>query len=60
VKNKLERPTDKAKKEYLQSTYDKITEFQRTGCYGLMYIRQRNWVGKKSMGFKTLASKTST
>jgi hypothetical protein len=31
LRNKLKRTTDKAKKEYLESTSDKIMEFQRTG-----------------------------
>jgi hypothetical protein len=31
LRNKLKRTTNKAKKEYLESTSDKIVEFQRTG-----------------------------
>ena len=31
LRNKLKRTTDKAKKEYLESTSDKIVEFRRTG-----------------------------
>jgi hypothetical protein len=39
LRNKLKRTTDKATKEHPQSICDKIMEFQRTGCYDLMYMK---------------------
>jgi hypothetical protein len=58
LRNELKRAMDNAKKEYLESICGEIIEFQRTGCYDLMYMKTKNYVGKKTMGFKTLASKT--
>jgi hypothetical protein len=41
------RAKDKAKKKYLHSTWDEITEFQRTEHYDLMYKKT-----KKKLGWK--------
>lgn len=49
---------DKAKKEYLESIYEKIMEFQRTGPYDIMCMKTKAMGGKKVMGFKPLVSKT--
>jgi hypothetical protein len=38
--------------EYLESICDKIIEFQRTGCYELMYMKT------KELGWKENQSKT--
>jgi malonyl CoA-acyl carrier protein transacylase len=38
MRNKLKWATDKAK-EYLESIYDEIMEFQRTGLHDFMYIK---------------------
>jgi hypothetical protein len=35
----LKRATDKAKKKYLESICDKVTEFPRRGHYDLMYVK---------------------
>jgi hypothetical protein len=35
----LKRATYKAKKECLESICDKIMQFQRMGCYDLMYMK---------------------
>jgi hypothetical protein len=35
----LERATDKAEKEYLESIWAEIVEFQSTGRYGLMDVK---------------------
>jgi hypothetical protein len=32
-------------------------EFQRTGCYGLMYMKVKEQAGRRPKGFKILASK---
>jgi len=38
----MKRATDKAKKEYHETTVcDKITEFQRTGHYDLKYMKTK-------------------
>lgn len=41
LKKELNRVTDKAKKQYLDSTCDEIIQFQRTGNYDLMYIKMK-------------------
>ena len=41
LRNKLKRATDNAKKEYLENICNKIIEFQRTGCYDLMYMKTK-------------------
>ena len=38
--NELKRATQKAMKEYLESTCD-IMELPRTGCYDLMYTKMK-------------------
>ena len=47
LRNELKRVTEKAKKKCLESTYDEIMEFQRTGRYRFMYMKKMNWAGKK-------------
>jgi hypothetical protein len=37
----LKRATDNAKKEYLEIICDEVIEFQRTGCYDLMYKKTK-------------------
>jgi hypothetical protein len=37
----LKRATDIAKKEYLENICNEIMEFQRTGRYGLMYMKTK-------------------
>ena len=51
MRNKLKRATDKTKKEYLESIYDEIMEFQRAGLHDFMYIKteERNWKEKLHM-----------
>jgi hypothetical protein len=49
LRNKLKRGIGKAKKEYLESMSNEITEFQRTGrCY-LMYIRTKELSWEKNL-----------
>ena len=57
LRNELKRATYKFSKKYLDNICDKVMEIQRTGRYILLYMKM-NWVGKKTMGFKTLALKT--
>jgi hypothetical protein len=40
LRNELKRATEKAKKEYFENIHE-ITEFQRTGCYDLMYVKTK-------------------
>jgi hypothetical protein len=42
----LEIATDMAKKEYPERIYYESMEFQRTRCYGLMYLKTRG-LGRK-------------
>jgi hypothetical protein len=58
LRNKLKISMDKVKKECLDSTCDDIMECQRTGHYNLVYMKTKILVGKKTLGFKTLALKT--
>ena len=58
LRNELKRATERAKKEYHENTCTEIMEFHRTGRYDLMYMKTKNWVGRRPKGFKTLASKT--
>ena len=37
--HEMKRITHKSKKEYLMSVCDEIMEFQRTGCYNVMYMK---------------------
>jgi hypothetical protein len=41
LRNELERATEKAKKEYIESVCDKTTGFRRTGCYYLMHVKTK-------------------
>jgi hypothetical protein len=41
LRNELKRTTDEAKKEYLESTCDRIMEFKRTGHYDLMCMKMK-------------------
>jgi len=49
----LKRATDKAKKEYLETTIcDKIIEFQRPGHYDLMYMKAKELGWKENHGIQ--------
>jgi hypothetical protein len=52
MRNTLKRPTDNAKKEYLENTCNEIMEFQGTGCYDLMNMRTKDLGWKKTQGIK--------
>ena len=41
LRNELKRATENAKKEYLENICKEIMEFQRTGCYDLMYMKTK-------------------
>ena len=58
LRNELIRATEKAENEYLEYICKVFMEFHRTGRYDLMYMKTKNWVGRRPKGFKTLASKT--
>jgi hypothetical protein len=40
----LKRATDKVKREWLQSMFEEIIEFQRTEPYDLMYMKTKELV----------------
>jgi hypothetical protein len=44
--------TDNIKKEYLERIFDKIIEFQRTGCYDLMYMKTKELGWKENHGIQ--------
>jgi hypothetical protein len=49
----LKRATYKAKKEYIETTIcDKVTEFQRTGHYDLMYVKTEELGWKENHGIQ--------
>jgi hypothetical protein len=52
LRNELKRATDNTKKEYLENTCNKIMEFQRTGCYNLMYMKTKELGWKKTQGIQ--------
>ena len=53
LRNKLNKAADEAKKEYLETTIcDKITEFQRTGHYDLMYMKAKELGWKENHGIQ--------
>jgi hypothetical protein len=51
--------TDNAKKEYLESVCDDITEFQRTGRYDLMYMKTKEPGWKENHGIQNICIKDS-
>jgi hypothetical protein len=51
LRNLLKRTTENAKKEYLESISDEIIDFQRTGCYDLMYLKTKELGWKHNMGY---------
>jgi hypothetical protein len=48
----LKRATDKAKKEYLESICEEIIEFERKGCYDLMYMKTKELGWKEHRGIQ--------
>jgi hypothetical protein len=52
--NELKRATDKAKKEYLESICDEITEFQRTKRYGVVYMKMKELSWKENHGIQNI------
>jgi hypothetical protein len=46
----LKRATDNAKKEYLENICKEIMEFQRTGCYYLVYTKTKDVGWKENQG----------
>ena len=52
LRNELKRATDNAKKEYLENICNEIMEFERTGCYGLMYIKKKELGWKENQGIQ--------
>jgi hypothetical protein len=59
LRNELKRATDNAKKEFLESIWDEIIEFQRTGCYGLMYMKREELDWHENHGIKNIGIEDS-
>jgi hypothetical protein len=55
----LKRATDNAKKEYLESLCKEIIEFQRTGCYDLMYMKTKELGWKENHGIQNIGIEDS-
>jgi hypothetical protein len=59
LRNELKTATDNAKKEYLDSICDEIIEFQRTGCYDLMYMKTKDLGWKENNGIQNMGIEDS-
>ena len=44
--NEMKRSTEKATKEYLQSTCEEIVELQRTELFDVVYVKNKKLVWK--------------
>jgi hypothetical protein len=54
LRNELKRAIDSAKKEYPENICNKIMEFQRTGCYDLMYMMTKELGWKETQGIQNI------
>jgi len=54
LRNELKRATDNAKKEYLENICNEIMEFQRAGCYDLMYMTTKELGWKETQGIQNI------
>jgi len=59
LRNKLKMATDNAKKEYLENKCNEIMEFQRTGCYDLMYMKTKELGWKETQGIQNIGIEDS-
>ena len=55
----MKRATDNAKKEYLENICNEITEFQRTGRYGLMYMKTKELGWKETQRIQNISIENS-
>jgi len=55
----LERATDKAKKEYLESIWAEIMEFQSTGRFILMALKTNELNWKENLGIQNIDTEDS-
>jgi hypothetical protein len=55
----LKRATDNAKKKYLEKICNEIMEFQRTGCYDLMYMNTKELGWKETQGIQNIGIEDS-
>ena len=56
----MKRGTDKAKKEYLESIWHDVLEFQRTGHYDLMYTKTNELGWKENHGIHNTGTEQAT
>jgi len=59
LRNKLNRATDNAKKEYLENICNEIMEFQRTERYDLMYMKTKVLGWKETQGIQNIGIEDS-
>jgi len=52
--NELKRAIETAKKEYLEKIFNDIIEFQRTGCYDLMYTKTKELGWNETQGIQSI------
>jgi len=59
LRSELKRATDNAKKEYLENICNEIVEFQRTGCYDLMYMKTKELGWKETQEIQNIGIEDS-
>jgi len=59
LRNESKRGTDNAKNEYLENICNEIMEFQRTGRYGLMYMKTKGLGCKETQGIQNIGMEDS-
>ena len=57
LRNEWKRPTENAKKEYLEDIHKEIMEFQRTGRCDLMYMKTKELSWKQTQGIQNIGIK---
>jgi hypothetical protein len=59
LRNELKSVTDNAKKEFLESIWNKIMEFERTGRYDLMHMKTKELGCKETQGIQNVGIEES-
>jgi hypothetical protein len=59
LRNEMKRPADKAKKEYLESVCDDLTEFQTGRRYDLPYMETKELGWKEHCGIQNIGAEFS-
>jgi len=59
LRNELKRVTVNAIKKYLEAICDEIMEFQRTGCYDLIYMKTKELGWKETQRIQNIGTEYS-